>query len=139
MSLCRRRRAGKFWSAVARRRSKKVGGRGATRSLKTKIVFSKILEKISLYPQHFLMTYFLIIEICNKINTRQKWHWRRADKLSAAAARRSTKVGGVAHILLAAAKRQAGARFYMRFAEPVLNLNSKIIILLLLRIQTHIC
>ena len=43
-----------------------------------------------------LFSFFsLVIENCNKINTQQQWHWRRADKLSAATAvRRSTKVGG---------------------------------------------
>src|SRR6218665_1454731 len=41
-------------------------------------------------------------EYCNKINTHQKWNRRLADKLSAAAARGSTKVGGGAQKLSAA-------------------------------------
>jgi len=47
---------------------------------------------------------FLLIENCNKISTQQQWHRRRADKLSAAAARRSAKIcGGGAHKLAAGA------------------------------------
>jgi len=45
----------------------------------------------------------LVIENYNKITTQQQWHRRSADKLSAAAANRPTKVGGGAHKLLAAA------------------------------------
>jgi len=45
---------------------------------------------------------------CNKISTQQQWHRRRTDKLSAA--RRSTKVGGGAHKLAAAARPAHGSK-----------------------------
>src|SRR6218665_1269063 len=70
------------------RRSILVGGGAAgpkkLAAAAKKCFFSKIPEKISIYPQNFLMT-FLIIENCNKISTQQQWHRRRADKLTAAA------------------------------------------------------
>jgi len=47
---------------------------------------------------------YLVIENSKKISTQQKWHWRRADKLSAAT-RRLSKVGGGAHKLSATARR----------------------------------
>ena len=58
-----------------------------------KMLVPKIPEKISFYPQNVRIT-FLVIENCNKVNTQQKCHRRGAAKLSAPAARRSTKVGG---------------------------------------------
>jgi len=45
------------------------------------------------FPKNFVLSsklsddflfYFLVIENCNKINTQQKWHQRRTNKLSAA-------------------------------------------------------
>ena|SRR6218665_2588234 len=82
--MCRRRRAGQFWSAAADQRG--VGGKN--------IFFKGSRKKCSFYPKHFLMTFFeSSIENCNQIGTQQKCRRRRADKLSAAA-RRSTKVGG---------------------------------------------
>src|SRR6218665_531503 len=51
MSLCRRRWAGQFWSpAAVRRRSNKICG--------GEKIFSKIPEKISFYPENFMMTFF---------------------------------------------------------------------------------
>jgi len=73
------------------------------RRWRPKNVYSKVPEKISFYPQNFLVT-FLVIENCNKISTQQQWNRLSADTLSAAAAsRRSIKVGGDAHKLSAAA------------------------------------
>src|SRR6218665_3675662 len=68
----------------------------------TQKCFLKDSRKISFYPQYFLMTFFENRKL-QKINTQQKRHGRRADKLSAAA-RRSTKVGGGAHKLSAVAR-----------------------------------
>ena len=80
-------------------------------ALAAKKCFFKDSQKMSFYPQNFLITSFLIIENCNKISTQQKWHRRRADKLSAAA-RRSIKVhGGGAHKLSAAARPAHGSSF----------------------------
>jgi len=57
---------------------------------------------------NFSNDHCLVIENCEKISAQQQWHWRRADKLSAAAAvRRSTKFGGGAHKLSTAAARPA--------------------------------
>ena len=56
-SMCRRRRAGQFRSAAAaRRRSKKSAA--AARRGRPKTFFSKIQDKISFYPQHFLRNFF---------------------------------------------------------------------------------
>ena len=51
-----------------------------------------------------------VIENCIKITTQQQWHRWRADKLSTAAARQSTKVGVGAHKLSAAAVQRGRRR-----------------------------
>ena len=48
----------------------KISSAWAARRGRRKEFFSKIPEKISFYPQHFLMTIFLVIENCNKISIR---------------------------------------------------------------------
>jgi len=54
--------AGKFWSAAAARRWSKKSAAAAAK------LFSKIPEKISFYPQNFLMTFF---------GSRIKWYWTK--------------------------------------------------------------
>src|SRR6218665_3861535 len=85
MSVCRRRRAGQFWSApVKRNRRRGVGDQN---------ISSKVPEKCRSILNIFWRSFLVIDRTLQKISTQQKWHRRRADKLSAAA-RRSTKVGG---------------------------------------------
>src|SRR6218665_3391689 len=99
--MCRRRRAGQFSSAVARRRSQKIGVGGGA-ALAAKNFFSKIPEKISFYPQNFLMTFL----------SHRKLQQNKYTTTMASAARRqiigggSTKVGGGAHKLLATEARR---------------------------------
>ena len=86
--------------SAAARRSILVGG-GAPPVLKNwrrrpKNAFFKNFVLSSKFSEDL----FLVIENCNKINTQQKWHRRRADRLSAALL--STKGGG-AHKLSSAA------------------------------------
>ena len=78
------------------------GGVGASKiSAAAKTFSQKIPEKISFYPQNFLMTFFGHRSKIETKNYTAEWHRRCADKLLAAA-RRSTKVGGDAHKLSAA-------------------------------------
>src|SRR6218665_3304002 len=103
VSLCRRWRAGKFWSAAATSQVQKYRSwRQSGAALAEKNFCFKYFRKISFYPHNFLMTFVSVIENCTKISTQEIWHRRRADKLS-----QSTKVGSSAHKLSAAAARHS--------------------------------
>jgi len=89
---------------------------GPKKSAAAKIFFTKIPEQISFY--RFRMTFFshrkwkiatAKLQHCKfaTAKTQQHWHLRCGDKLSAATARRSIKVGGAgAHKLSSAAARR---------------------------------
>src|SRR6218665_304074 len=104
-SLCRRRRAGQFWSAAARRPAQKTAGAGG-RGPNT--FFLKVPEKISFYSQNFLMTFSVVID--------RKLQQNKYTATMALAARRKI-IGGGAPINKSRRQRQqivgggaAGAR-----------------------------
>jgi len=112
MLLCRRRRAVSLWSAAARRRSQKLAlaARRGVALAAQKLFLKDFRQNFVLSPKY--SDDFFSHQNCNKISTRQQWHRRPAGKLSAAA-RRSTKVGGGAHILAAAAAHGSMSQLFL--------------------------
>ena|SRR6218665_1622337 len=68
------------------RRQRRADGQKIRRLGRPKEFVPKIPDKSLFYPLNFLIIFLVTIENCNKITTQQQWHWRRPDKLSAAAA-----------------------------------------------------
>ena len=84
------------------------------------------------------MTIFLVIENCNKVSTQQQWHRRRADKLSAVAACRSTKVGGGGTHKLSAARPAHSSSGEKTFVDFILITLFVTVVVLLLQILAEL-